>query len=210
MLELYKNIKTLRLALGLTQEDLAAKMGYSDKSMISKIEAGKVDLPQTKILEFAGVLNTTAGDLMGWEEQVKDSPLDGLTNIILPAGYALPILGDICAGNGILCEENFQGTFYIDRSIKADFCLSIKGDSMKEANIFDGDMVFIRTNFDYSDGKIYAVRIEDACEAVIKKVYRDGEHVLLNPCNGEYSPIIKPAQDVSILGECVGTFHNIK
>lgn len=59
MLQLYKNIKKRRLELQLTQTDLATKLGYADKSMIAKIEKGLVDLPQSKILAFADVLQTS-------------------------------------------------------------------------------------------------------------------------------------------------------
>lgn len=69
MLQLYKNIKERRLKLGLTQSELAKRMGYSDKSMIAKIEKGQVDLPQSKIVSFASALNTSPSDLMGWEEE---------------------------------------------------------------------------------------------------------------------------------------------
>lgn len=69
MLELYKNIKNERIKKGWTQTDLAKKVGYSDKSMIAKIEAGKVDLPQTKIRAFAEVFNCTESSLMGWESE---------------------------------------------------------------------------------------------------------------------------------------------
>lgn len=65
MLQLYKNIKKRRLDLKKTQTDLAKALGYSDKSMIAKIEKGNVDLPQSKILAFAEALDMTPGDLMG-------------------------------------------------------------------------------------------------------------------------------------------------
>lgn len=68
MLELYENIKKQRLLLKMTQTDLAKKMGYADKSMIAKIEKGLIDLPQSKIIAFAKVLNTTPGELMGWKK----------------------------------------------------------------------------------------------------------------------------------------------
>ena len=69
MLQLYKNIKKRRLELQLTQTgSLAIKLGYADKSMIAKIEKGLVDLPQSKILAFADVLQTSPSDLMGWEQ----------------------------------------------------------------------------------------------------------------------------------------------
>lgn len=67
MLELYKNIRDLRIRLGLSQEDLAKKVGYKDRTSIAKIESGKVDIPQSKIIEFANALDTTPSRLMGWE-----------------------------------------------------------------------------------------------------------------------------------------------
>lgn len=68
MLKLYENIKDRRLKLGLTQTQLAEKLGYADKSMIAKIEKGQVDLSQSKIVAFAEALCTTPGELMGWED----------------------------------------------------------------------------------------------------------------------------------------------
>ncbi len=67
MLDLYINIKEKRKKLGLTQSELAKKLGYADKSMIAKIEQGKVDLPQSKIIAFAKALNTTPSELMGYD-----------------------------------------------------------------------------------------------------------------------------------------------
>ena len=69
MLDLYTNIKNERIKNGWTQTELALKVGYSDKSMIAKIEAGKVDLPQTKIRTFAEVFHCTESYLMGWDEE---------------------------------------------------------------------------------------------------------------------------------------------
>lgn len=65
---LYERIRQLRIDAGMSQDDLAKAMGYSDRSMITKIESGKVDISQKKILAFARVLNTTPGYLMGLED----------------------------------------------------------------------------------------------------------------------------------------------
>lgn len=75
MIELYKNIKLKRMQLGLSQEELAKKTGYTDRTSISKIESGKVDLTQSKILEFARALQTTPGELMGWEQDYEPETL---------------------------------------------------------------------------------------------------------------------------------------
>lgn len=68
-MELYMNIKRRRKELNMTQEQLAHKMGYTDRSSIAKIESGKVDLPQSKLEQFAKVLHTTPGELMGTESE---------------------------------------------------------------------------------------------------------------------------------------------
>lgn len=77
MIKLYKNIYDLRKKNGWTQEELAKKMGYTDRSMIAKIESGKVDLSQSKIIEFARIFDVEPGDLMGWDEpETFDNPED--------------------------------------------------------------------------------------------------------------------------------------
>ena len=72
MIDLYKNIKKERIEKGMSQEELARKVGYADKTMISRIENGKIDLPQSKIEEFAKVFGVTAGYLMGWNVPKTD------------------------------------------------------------------------------------------------------------------------------------------
>ena len=70
MLKLYENIKKLRKLNNWTQEELAKKMGYTDRSTISKIEAGQTDISQSKIIEFAEVFGVNAGDLLGYGDDI--------------------------------------------------------------------------------------------------------------------------------------------
>ena len=72
---LYDRIRELRVARKMSQDDLAKAMGYKDRSMITKIESGKVDISQKKIMAFARVLGTTPSYLMGWTEDHPDDPL---------------------------------------------------------------------------------------------------------------------------------------
>lgn len=67
---LYKNIRQRRIALGMSQEELATKLGYTSRSSINKIEKGKSDIPQSKIEAFAKALNISPAELMGWENNV--------------------------------------------------------------------------------------------------------------------------------------------
>lgn len=77
MFDLYQNIKKYRIELGLTQTQLAEKAGYADKTMISKIESGKVDLTFSKIKVFADILNLSPSQLMGGEKYEKEKIKDG-------------------------------------------------------------------------------------------------------------------------------------
>ena len=72
MLQLYENIKTCRKAAKMTQEELARRTGYTDRSSIARIEKGEIDLPQSKIKQFAEALGTTPGHLMGWDASPED------------------------------------------------------------------------------------------------------------------------------------------
>ena len=68
---LYERIRELRIEQGMTQDDLAHAMGYKDRSMITKIESGKVDISQKKVDKFAKVLNTSPAYLMGWVDDKR-------------------------------------------------------------------------------------------------------------------------------------------
>lgn len=129
------------------------------------------------------------------------------SNIMVPAGRQIPILGTICAGNGIHCEENFEGYFLVDRSIKADYCLRVKGDSMIDAGIYDGDVAFLRKDFDFIDGEIYAVCYGAEESASLKKLYKVDNKMMLQPCNSDYTAAFVDVDDVVIVGECIGTYH---
>lgn len=76
-----ERIKLKRNERGWSQRDLAAKMGYSNHSTVGKIETGKVDLPQSKVIQFSEVLGVSVAYLMGWEEQQKKN--DALTDIVV-------------------------------------------------------------------------------------------------------------------------------
>lgn len=152
--------------------------------------------------------NTLFGMIEGnvsLDTRFSERPLP--SNIMVPAGRQLPILGTICAGDGIHCEENFEGYFFVDKSIKADYCLRVKGDSMIDANIYDGDVAFLRKDFDFIDGEIYAVCYGAEESASLKKLYKVDNKMMLQPCNSDYTAAFVDVDDVLIVGECIGTYH---
>ncbi len=221
MLQLYKNIKHRRKELGMTQTDLAKKLGYTDKSMISKIENGSIDLPQSKIISFAEVLNISPSDLMGWEEPSPANKLDysKISNIMpLPykEGRTVPLIGSIACGTPILADENIEKEIQLPEDISADFCLRCKGDSMINARIYDGDIVFIRKQPMVENGEIAAVLIDemaDVSEATLKRVYIYEDKIMLIAENPAYPPMVYSNEDmnsVRIAGKAVAFLSRVK
>lgn len=203
-------IRFYRKLRGISQEALADKLGYKSFTTIQKWEDGTSSPPIGTVKKVADILGVTIEELTSDEDISSDPDLTGVTNISFPASRPIPILGDICAGEGIWCEENFEGHFFIDSSVKADFCVKVRGDSMIDAGIRDGDLAFIKRTYDYKDGNIYAVRINSDCEAVLKKVFWQDDTIVLNPCNAEYKPIVTDSEGVSVVGECIGVYHSTK
>ena len=194
----------------ITQAELANKTGLS-KPRINQYVNGVYEAKQDALSRIAEALHVNVTWLMGYDVEMFDMPsIDGITNISTPAARAIPILGSICAGNGIFCEENYDGFFFVDNSIRADLCLNVKGDSMIESDIYDGDKAFICQNCLIEDGRIYAVRINNESEAVLKRVFRQDENVILSSSNPDYAPIIEKAENVSIIGECIGVYHAVR
>ena len=203
-------IRFYRKLRGISQEALADKLGYKSFTTIQKWEDGTSSPPIGTVKKVADILGVTIEELTSDDNHSVDPDLTGISNISFPASRPIPILGDICAGEGTWCEENFEGHFFIDSSVKADFCVRVRGDSMIDAGIRDGDLAFIKRTYDYKDGNIYAVRINSDCEAVLKKVFWQDDTIVLNPCNAEYKPIVTDSEGVSVVGEFIGVYHSTR
>lgn len=208
------DIRTNRLnkafkASGLSQSELCDKADIN-KGALSSYLSGRYFPKQIALEKLSSALNVSISYLMGFDTDDTTDKRDSRplpSNIMVPAGRQIPILGTICAGNGIHCEENFEGYFLVDRSIKADYCLRVKGDSMIDANIYDGDVAFLRKDFDFIDGEIYAVCYGAEESASLKKLYKVDNKMMLQPCNTDYAAAFVDVDDVVIVGECIGTYH---
>lgn len=204
-----ERIKKRRQELNLSVEDVA-KVLNKNRATVYRYESDEIENMPTSVLEpLSKILNTTPAYLMGWEDENSDPILENIPGIITPVKLKkIPILGTIACGNPILAEENYDGYFMIDENLPySDFILRAKGDSMIDANIHEGDLVFFRKQNDVDNGTIAAVLIED--EATLKRVNKSNDTLILQPCNTNYNPIIINKSDnkkVLILGQMVGVY----
>lgn len=206
-----ERIRKARLEKGLSQAELAELLGYKSRSSINKIEVEGRDIPRSSIVKFAQVLGVTPSYLMGWEDESSEKdPLDILMekydNIKPVKLKRFPLLGEIACGEPIFADEDRESCVMADMDINADFCLTAKGDSMINARINDGDIVFIKEMSMVENGDIAAVIIDD--EATLKKVYYypDKGKLVLYPENPNYEPFIYVGEELNtirILGKAV-------
>lgn len=122
----------------------------------------------------------------------------------------IPIIGRIACGEPILAEQNFEGSTLLPDNVNADFALKCQGDSMIEANIIDGDLVFIREMPKVENGEIAAVVIGE--EATLKRVYYQNDTVTLLPANSSYEPFVykkEEINDIRICGKAVAILRYI-
>ena len=198
-------LKNRRLELGLTQLDVAKAVGVSEAT-VSRWESGDIaNMKRSRIAALANVLNISPSIIMGWDEKEPlSSPILPSNIIPMPSMNRVPIIGDIACGTPILADENREGEVDIPSTIHADFALCCKGDSMINARIFDGDIVYIRCQESVEHGEIAAVLVDDA--ATLKRVYLYDDHISLEAENPQYRPIVywgEDMNDVRILGKAV-------
>ena len=120
----------------------------------------------------------------------------------------VPLVGKITAGMPILAVENVTDTFPIPIDFVGNsetFMLTVKGESMIEAGILDGDYILVRKQPDAMNGEIVVALIED--EATVKTFYKEKDHIRLQPENSTMDPIIVP--NCSILGKVIGVFRRM-
>mgnify|MGYP001237745149 CR=1 FL=1 len=185
-----------------------------NKGLSMRQFASEIDLPYTTFITMLqnGITKSNISNvnkvLVGLGLSLEDLYDNKLNNKLLKQEHLvnnIPLVGRIAAGTPIFAEENIEDYFSIDASIKADFCLKIRGDSMIDAGIEDGEIVFIKKQDTLENGQIGAILIED--EATLKTFYKDGKTVILQPANTNYSPMVYTGGNIKILGLLVAVLN---
>lgn len=204
---------SLRKSLKMTRAELGKKINLHE-STIKRYEDGEIKaLDIEKIKEFAGALETTPAYLMGWED-IKPIYPDNLMPLSKKPTKKVPLVGTIACGTPILAEQNVSEYIDMDNDIHADFALRCKGDSMINARIFDGDIVYIKIATQVENGEIAAVLIEDiVSEATLKRFYKDDEKIRLCAENPTYKDMVFYHEEINavhVLGKAVAFLSAVK
>lgn len=214
--DMAKRIKDLRTSQGMTLEQVAEKVGVG-KSTVRKWETGLIaNMRRDKIAALADALNTSPMYLMGWSDEINPAPaldLSKFDNIYPVKLKKFPLLGEIACGKPIFANEDRESYVLAGSDIRADFCLRAKGDSMINARILDGDIVFIRKQDMVDNGEIAAVAIGD--DVTLKRVFYHPEQdlLILKAENTKYQDMIysqNQLEQVYILGKAISFQSDVK
>lgn len=198
-----KNLQKYMKAKGVDRNKLCDDLGFKYMTVsdwINKKTYPRID----KIEMLANYFGIEKSDLI--EDKVNLEDIPGI--IITKNLINVPILGSVICGQPTMMEENFTGYFKLDPDIaKPDFSLRAEGDSMIDANIHEGDLVFFRKTPDVENGSIACVLLDD--QVTLKRIIKADDTLILQPANTSYNPIVVRHGDytnVQILGEMIGVY----
>ncbi len=198
---MYNNLKKLREQRGFNMKEIAIELGIPYTTYVG-YEKGEREPNSDVLVKIANYYNTTVDYILG---VATTQDIFSIPNIIpIPKMKEIPLLGTIACGEPITAIENIETYITVDAKANVDFALKCKGDSMINARIFDGDIVYIHSQPDVENGEIAAVLIDN--EATLKKVYKYPNKLVLSPCNPTHNDLIyteEQLENVRILGKAV-------
>lgn len=192
---------------------LNIRLGRND---LSQYVSGKVVPGQDKLTILGLALGVSETWLMGYDVPIERDDILASNIIPLPKTKKIPMLGTIACGEPILADENVEDYIDMDADIHADFALRCKGDSMINARIFDGDIVYIRKQCHVENGEIAAVLVdgtESESEATLKRFYNEGDKIRLSAENPMYKDLLYHGENmnrVRVIGKAVAFVSTIK
>ena len=138
--------------------------------------------------------------------ELLDRATDAMKSLVKPDG--LPLVGSVAAGQPVLAEENIEDYVPVPEIVggeTGEFVLRIKGESMREAGILEGDLVVVRPQDTATDGEVVVALVGE--EATVKRFFREADHVCLQPENDSFEPI--RSKGVKVLGRVVGLLRSM-
>lgn len=193
-------IKSLREQHNLSQEELGNIVNVSDKT-VSSWEINRTEPKMGIVQQLADYFDVTTDYLI--KGNLENDDFDNIYKI---DKIKLPFLGSVACGEPIYADEDRESYIMVGTDIHADFCLQCKGDSMINARIHDGDIVFVRKQDIVNNGEIAVVIIDD--EATLKRFYyyKEQNMVILRPENNKYQDIVLTGEElekVRVIGKAV-------
>jgi len=179
-----------------TRAEIAARLGFRSPNAAEE---------HLKALARKGVIELASGASRGIRLRLlPDAQGNDLPSAVQVA-LSLPLVGRVAAGSPILAQEHVEASYALDPSLfdeRPDYLLKVRGMSMRDAGILDGDLLAVRRSQEARNGQIVVARVGD--EVTVKRLRRRGHVVELLPENPDYSPIVVDARSDEFALEGIG------
>jgi repressor LexA len=205
--EIFEFIKRYSAKYGYppTVRDIGKAVGLASSSTVhahlanlEKLGLLRRDPSKPRAIELLDRMREDVGGAVG-------TMAENVRNLVRPG---LPLVGHVAAGQPILAEENIEDYLQVPGIAGGDdgeYILRVRGDSMRDVGILEGDFVVVRPQDTATDGEIVVALVGE--EATVKRFFREADHVRLQPENAEMEPI--RSKEVRVLGRVVGLFRNV-
>jgi repressor LexA len=205
--EIFEFIKRYSAKYGYppTVRDIGKAVGLASSSTVhahlanlEKLGLLRRDPSKPRAIELLDRMREDVGGAVG-------SMAENVRNLVRPG---LPLVGHVAAGQPILAEENIEDYVQVPDIAGGDdgeYILRVRGESMRDVGILEGDFVVVRPQDTATDGEIVVALVGE--EATVKRFFREADHVRLQPENAEMEPI--RSKEVRVLGRVVGLFRNV-
>ena len=205
--EIFEFIKRYSAKYGYppTVRDIGKAVGLASSSTVhahlanlEKLGLLRRDPSKPRAIELLDRMREDVGGAVG-------TMAENVRNLVRPG---LPLVGHVAAGQPILAEENIEDYVQVPDIAGGDdgeYVLRVRGDSMRDVGILEGDFVVVRPQDTATDGEIVVALVGE--EATVKRFFREADHVRLQPENAEMEPI--RSKEVRVLGRVVGLFRNV-
>jgi repressor LexA len=190
-----------------TVRDIGKAVGLASSSTVhahlanlEKIGLLRRDPSKPRAIELLDRVDRVVGSAVG-------TAVDSVRNIVAPGG--LPLVGTVAAGQPLLAEENIEEYITVPEAAGGDdgqYILRVRGDSMKNIGILEGDYVVVRPQETAVDGEVVVALVGE--EATVKRFFRESDHIRLQPENDALEPI--RSKEVRVLGRVVGLFRSVR
>lgn len=186
-----------------TRAEIAAELGFRSANAAEE---------HLKALARKGVIELVSGTSRGIRLKQASAPGSGLQQMTLDAfaQLALPLIGRVAAGSPILAQEHVDTTYHVAPTLfarKPDYLLKVRGMSMRDVGILDGDLLAVQATQDVRNGQIVVARLGE--EVTVKRYQRLPSHIELHAENPDYPTIVvQPGDSFAIEGLAVGLIRN--
>lgn len=199
-------VREIGKAVGLhSSSTVHAHLANLEKAGVLRRDPSKPRAIEVLVEKARGAGEAARDTARGAGEAAREA-VDGLVS---PARAGLPLLGRVSAGTGMLAEENIEDYVDVPAMIggrDGDYILEVRGESMKDAGIMDGDYVVVRPAPEARDGEIVVAMLDEE-DATVKRYFRETDHIRLQPENQAMDPI--RTRDADVIGKVIGVFRTV-